>query len=150
VEAAVSAAPDDPSEGNKLNLAMNIASASATDMVLGAFPTSVSGSGAPPAATFAELVLLLSCLSECLQHACTLVHRKIRIACLYTTQISNRERSERERARERKSNLHRRARPPDAVHNFLHTSLLTLHPRVMCVCVCCVHLGVVSGSRHQS
>ncbi len=34
MEAAVSAAPDDPSEGDKLNLAIGIASASAGDVVL--------------------------------------------------------------------------------------------------------------------
>jgi hypothetical protein len=44
VEAAVSAAPDDPSEGDKLNLDINIASASVTD--IGACSTSVCRSGA--------------------------------------------------------------------------------------------------------
>jgi hypothetical protein len=46
VEAEVSAAPDDPSEGDKLNLTINIASASATDMVLGPCLTCVCRSGA--------------------------------------------------------------------------------------------------------
>ena len=156
VEAAVSAAPDDPSEGDKLNLTINIASASATDMMLGACPTCACRSAPPPAATFSELVLPLSCITDCLRHACTLVDRKFRITCLHTTQISNREREERERARERKSNLQQRARPTDAVQHFLHASFLTLHPRVISVCVCvcvrvcCVHWGVVSGSRHPS
>ena len=37
VEAAVSAAPDDPSEGDKLNLTMTIAPDWATDMVVVCF-----------------------------------------------------------------------------------------------------------------
>jgi hypothetical protein len=41
----VRSAPDDPSENDKLNLAINIASASAIDMVLGVFLTSVRRSG---------------------------------------------------------------------------------------------------------
>jgi hypothetical protein len=68
VEAAVSAAPDDPSEGDKFNLAINIVSASAADMALGACSTSACRSGPPPAATFSGLVLLLSCITDFLQH----------------------------------------------------------------------------------
>jgi hypothetical protein len=44
VGAIVSAAPHDPSEGDKLNLAINIASASATE--IGACSTSASRRGA--------------------------------------------------------------------------------------------------------